>query len=202
MKLKRKMYDKLLKHKSTLNGQKALLIEGARRIGKSTICEEFGRNEYKSYILIDFAKCTNEVKDYFQKHMNNLDTFFMLISTYYGVKLYERESLLIFDEVQMYPKARECIKYLVADGRYDYIETGSLISIKENVKDIVIPSEERHLKMYPLDFEEFCDALGEAQIIDYIQKCFTDRVPLENELHHKAMLLFKQYMLVGGCRKA
>lgn len=202
MKLKRKMYDKLLKHKSTLNGQKALLIEGARRIGKSTICEEFGRNEYKSYILIDFAKCTNEVKDYFQKHMNNLDTFFMLISTYYGVKLYERESLLIFDEVQMYPKARECIKYLVADGRYDYIETGSLISIKENVKDIVIPSEERHLKMYPLDFEEFCDALGEAQIIDYIQKCFTDRVPLENELHHKAMLLFKQYMLVGGgCRK-
>lgn len=179
-----------------------VLIDGARRIGKSTICEEFGRNEYKSYILIDFAKCPNEGKDYFQKHMNNLDTFFMLISTYYGVKLYERESLLIFDEVQMYPKARECIKYLVADGRYDYIETGSLISIKENVKDIVIPSEERHLKMYPLDFEEFCDALGEAQIIDYIQKCFTDRVPLENELHHKAMLLFKQYMLVGGCRKA
>ena len=132
-----------------------VLIEGARRIGKSTICEEFGRNEYKSYILIDFAKCPNEGKDYFQKHMNNLDTFFMLISTYYGVKLYERESLLIFDEVQMYPKARECIKYLVADGRYDYIETGSLISIKENVKDIVIPSEERHLKMYPLDFEEF-----------------------------------------------
>lgn len=198
MKLKRKMYDKLLMLKRTLNGQKALLIEGARRIGKSTTCEEFGRNEYKSYILIDFAKCPNEVKDYFQKHMNDLDTFFMLISTYYGVKLYERESLLIFDEVQMYPKARECIKYFVADGRYDYIETGSLISIKENVKNIVIPSEERHLKMYPLDFEEFCDALGEMQIIGYIQKCFADRVPLEKELHHKAMLLFKQYMLVGG----
>ena len=185
--LKRKMYNKLLTLKKELNGKKAFLIEGARRIGKSTICEEFGKNEYKSYILIDFAKCPDEVKGYFQKHMNDLDTFFMLLSTYYGVKLFERESLIIFDEVQMYPKARECIKYLVADGRYDYIETGSLISIKENVKNIVIPSEERHLSMYPLDFEEFCDALGEGQIIG-----------LENELHHKAMLLFKQYMLVGG----
>ena len=196
--LKRKMYNKLLDLKNNLNGTKALLIEGARRIGKSTICEEFGKNEYRSYILIDFAKCPDEVKDYFQKHMNDLDTFFMLISVYYGVKLYERESLIIFDEVQMYPKARECIKYLVADGRYDFIETGSLISIKENVKDIVIPSEERHLKMYPLDFEEFCNALGEEQITEYIRKCFSERTPLENELHHKAMLLFKQYMLVGG----
>ena len=148
--LKRKMYNKLLTLKKELNGKKAFLIEGARRIGKSTICEEFGKNEYKSYILIDFAKCPDEVKGYFQKHMNDLDTFFMLLSTYYGVKLFERESLIIFDEVQMYPKARECIKYLVADGRYDYIETGSLISIKENVKNIVIPSEERHLSMYQI----------------------------------------------------
>lgn len=121
-----------------------------------------------------------------------------LLSAYYGVKLYERDSLIIFDEVQMYPKARECIKYLVADGRYDYIETGSLISIRENVKNIVIPSGECHIRMYPLDFEEFCDAPGEGQICSYIRKCFADRVPLENELHHKAMLLFKQYMLVGG----
>ena len=196
--LKRKIYNKLSEQKKALNGKKAFLIEGARRIGKSTICEEFARNEYKSYILIDFAKCPDEVKGYFQKHMNDLDTFFMLLSTYYGVKLHERESVIIFDEVQMYPKARECVKYLVADGRYDYIETGSLISIKENVKDIVIPSEERHLKMYPLDFEEFCDALGEVGIIDYIRKCFADKTPLENELHNKAMLLFKQYMLVGG----
>lgn len=196
--LKRKMYDKLLKLKSELNGKKAFLIEGARRIGKSTICEEFGKNEYKSYILIDFAKSPDEVKGYFQKHINDLDTFFMLLSAFYGVKLHERDSLIIFDEVQMFPKARECIKYLVADGRYDYIETGSLISIKENVSDIVIPSEERHLKMYPLDFEEFCGALGEVQIIAYIRKCFEDRVSLENELHYKAMLLFKQYMLVGG----
>lgn len=196
--LKRKIYDKMLRLKAELNGQKAFLIEGARRIGKSTICEEFGKNEYRSYILIDFARCPDEVKDYFRKDMNDLDTFFMLLSTYYGVKLYERDSLIIFDEVQMFPKARECIKYLVADGRYDYIETGSLISIKENVRDIVIPSEERHVKMYPLDFEEFCDALGESEIISYIRKCFADRTPLKPELHRKAMLLFKQYMLVGG----
>ena len=130
------IYYRLLSQKKQLNGSKAILIEGARRIGKSTICEEFGKNEYKSYILIDFAKCTEEVKDYFRKYMNDLDTFFMLLSTYYGVKLYERDSLFIFDEVQTFPKARECVKYLVADGRYDYIETGSLISIKENVKDI------------------------------------------------------------------
>lgn len=196
--LKRKIYDKMLTLKNTLNGQKALLIEGARRIGKSTICEEFGKNEYKSYILIDFAKCPDEVKGYFQSQMNDLDTFFMLLSAYYGVKLYERESLIIFDEVQRFPKARECVKYLVADGRYDYIETGSLISLRENVKDIVIPSEERHLKMSPLDFEEFCGALGEEPIIDYIRKCFADKIPLETQLHYKAMLLFKQYLLVGG----
>ena len=156
------------------------------------------QNEYKSYILIDFAKCPDEVKNYFHKHMNDLGTFFMLISAFYSVKLYERESLIIFDDVQMYPKARECIKYLVADGRYDYIETGSFISIKENVKDIVIPSEERHLKMYPMDFEEFCESLNETEIISYIKKCFENKIPLENELHYKAMLLFKQYMLVGG----
>lgn len=196
--LKRKIYQKLVELKNELNGKKALLIEGARRIGKSTICEEFGKNEYKSYLLIDFAKCPIEVKGYFLKYMNDLDTFFMLLSTYHGVKLYERESLIIFDEVQMFPKARECIKYLIADGRYDYIETGSLISIKDNVKDIVIPSEERHLSMYPLDFEEFCAALGNEQICGYIRDCFMKRIPLENELHHSAMLLFKQYLLVGG----
>ncbi|MBR4750710.1 MAG: ATP-binding protein [Thermoguttaceae bacterium] len=196
--LKRKTYDKLLELKKTLDGKKAILIEGARRVGKSTVCEEFGKNEYKSCLIIDFAKCPNEVKGYFQKHMDDLDTFFMLLSTYYGVKLYERESLVVFDEVQTFPKARECVKYLVADGRYDYIETGSLISIRENVKDVVIPSEERRLKMYPMDFEEFCVALGDEPIVAYIRKCFEERVPLEKELHDKAMLLFKQYMLVGG----
>lgn len=202
MVLKRKIYNRLLDWKKECAGQKAILIEGARRIGKSTVCEEFAKNEYKSYILIDFAICSNEIKNYFNRYISDLDTFFMLLSAAYGKKLYPRESLIIFDEVQMFPKAREAVKYLVADGRYDYIETGSLISIKENVKDIVIPSEERHLKMYPLDFEEFCMALGDTEIIPYIKQCFDKRVPLERTLHNKAMLLFKQYMLVGGMPKS
>lgn len=200
--LKRTIYKKLLEWKKECEGKKAILIEGARRIGKSTVCEEFAKNEYKSYIVIDFAICSDEIKEYFNRYINDLDTFFMLLSTAYGKKLYPRESLIIFDEVQRFPKAREAIKYLVADGRYDYIETGSLISIKENVKDIVIPSEERHLKMYPLNFEEFCIALGEEQMISYIQHCFFNKEPLERNMHNKAMLLFKQYMLVGGMPKS
>lgn len=202
MVLKRKIYEKLLTWKEECRGTKAILVEGARRIGKSTVCEEFGKNEYQTYLLIDFALATAEIKSYFEKYLNDLDTFFMMLSTAYGKRLYPRETLIIFDEVQMFPKAREAIKYLVKDGRYDYIETGSLISIKENVKDIVIPSEERHLKMYPLDFEEFCMALGEDVIIDYIRQCFGRKIPLEQELHEKAMLLFRQYMLVGGMPKS
>lgn len=196
--LERKIYHKLLEWKESASGDKALLIEGARRIGKSTICEEFAKKEYKSYIMIDFAICSDEVKDYFTKYINDLDTFFMLLSTAYGIKLYPRESVIIFDEVQLFPKAREAVKYLVADGRYDYLETGSLISIKENIQNIVIPSEERQIKMYPLDFEEFCDALGETEICAYIKKCFREQVPLERSIHNKAMLIFRQYMLVGG----
>lgn len=202
MLFERKIYDKFLSWKNESQGQKALLVEGARRIGKSTVVEEFGKNEYKSYILIDFSRTTDDVRGYFYQHLNDLDTFFMLLSVNYGVQLYPRESLIIFDEVQMFPKAREAIKHLVADGRYDYIETGSLISIKENVKDIVIPSEERQMKMYPLDFEEFCWALGEKPLIPYIRSCFEKKQPLERSLHDKAMLLFKQYMLVGGMPKA
>lgn len=198
MLFKRKIYDKFLAWKTECAGKKALLIEGARRIGKSTVVEEFAKNEYKSYILIDFAKASSDVKEYFQLYLNDLDTFFMLLSVQYGVQLHERDSVIIFDEVQLFPKAREAIKYLVADGRYDYMETGSLISIKENVKDIVIPSEERQMKMYPLDFEEFCWALGEKPMVTYIRTCFEKREPLERTLHNKAMLLFKQYMLVGG----
>lgn len=198
MVLKRKIYNSLLEWKRICAGTRAVLIEGARRIGKSTVCEEFGKNEYKSYLIIDFSQATEEVKNYFVDHLNDLDTFFMMLSTAYGVKLYERNSLIIFDEVQMFPKARQSIKHLVKDGRYDYIETGSLISIKENVKDILIPSEERHLKMYPMDFEEFCMALGEEQIVAYIKRCFEKKEPLEKGLHEKAMLLFRQYMLVGG----
>lgn len=196
--LRRKVYDKLSQWKNESNGRKAILIEGARRIGKSTIAEEFAKNEYESYILIDFAKKDNEVESYFNKYLNDLDTLFMLLQAHFGVHLKRRRSVIIFDEVQMFPQARAAIKYLVLDGRYDYIETGSLISIKENVKNIVIPSEERHLSMYPLDFEEFCYALNEEMIIDYIKTCFRERKSLEESLHKKAMLLFKQYMLVGG----
>ena len=196
--LKRKIYKKLLEWKKECRGKKALLIEGARRIGKSTICEEFGKSEYKSFLLIDFAKKDKEVEGYFEKYLNDLDTFFMLLQTHFGTKLTERNSLIIFDEVQMFPQARAAIKYLVADGRYDYIETGSLISIRENVKNIVIPSEERHINMYPLDFEEFAIALEEDLLVEYIKKCFEKREPLERSMHNQAMLLFHQYMLVGG----
>ena len=198
MLFERKIYHKFLAWKNEANGKKALLVEGARRIGKSTIVEEFAKNEYKSYILLDFATVSGEIKSYFNLHLNDLDTFYMLLSVQCGVQLYPRESVIIFDEVQLFPKAREAIKYLVADGRYDFIETGSLISIKENVKDIMIPSEERHIKMYPLDFEEFCWALGEQPLIPYIRDCFHQKVPLERGIHEKAMLLFKQYLLVGG----
>lgn len=195
---KRKIYNKLLEWKQNSAGEKALLIEGARRIGKSTIVEEFGRKEYKSYLLIDFNDASSVVKDAFEKYLNDLDTFFMILSTEYNKTLYPHESLIIFDEIQQYPKARQSIKKLVKDGRYDYIETGSLISIKENVKDITIPSEERRLKMYPMDFEEFCWALNEEKMTEYIQSCFNSLKPLEDDFHHKAMLLFKQYILVGG----
>ena len=196
--LKRKIYEKLLTWKTDSKGKKALMIEGARRVGKSTIVEEFAKNEYKSYILIDFSKTTVKIKRYFRDYMEDLDTFFMLLSASFGVTLYPRDSLIIFDEVQKYPRARECIKFLVKDGRYDYLETGSLISIRENVKDIVIPSEEQSIKMYPLDFEEFCWALNNREIITYIKLCYDNKKPLENDMHKQAMMLFKQYMLVGG----
>ncbi len=198
----RKIYKKLLAWKKEASGEKALLIEGARRIGKSTIAEEFGKREYKSYLLIDFNDVSPVVIDAFEKYLNDLDTFFLILSTEYNTTLYPRESLIIFDEIQQYPKARQSIKKLVSDGRYDYIETGSLISIRENVKGITIPSEERSICMYPMDFEEFCFALGERKMTEYIRKCFAEKKPLEENLHHKAMMLFKQYILVGGMPKA
>ncbi|MDD7642532.1 MAG: AAA family ATPase [bacterium] len=198
MLFERKIYAKLLEWKQTAAGEKALLIEGARRIGKSTIAEEFGKNEYKSYLLIDFNDVSDAVLDAFQNYLNDLDTFFMILSTEMRVQLYPRESLIIFDEIQRFPKARQSIKKLVKDGRFDYIETGSLISVKESVKDITIPSEERKLKMYPMDFEEFCMALGEGQMVQYIKNCFEKQMPMEEKLHHKAMLLFRQFIIVGG----
>ena len=199
---KRKMYNRLLAWKRQAAGTKALLIEGARRIGKSTLVEEFAKNEYRSYLLIDFNKVSDSVISAFNNYMNDLDTIFLILSSEYGVKLYPKESIIIFDEIQQFPKARQAIKYLVADGRFDYIETGSLISIKENVKDITIPSEERTQLMYPMDFEEFAWAMNEEPLITYIRQCFDKKVSLEQGLHAKAMLLFRQYMIVGGMPKS
>lgn len=200
MLLKRKIYDDLVSWKKENSGT-ALLIEGARRVGKSTITEEFGKNEYKSYILIDFSIVSDEVKSLFVNYASNLNDFFFFLSTITGITLYERDTLIIFDEVQLFPKARQLIKHLVKDGRYDYIQTGSLLSIKANVSDILIPSEERTIKMYPLDFEEFCWAVGRNDLINYIENQFSALKPL-NEVHTTAMKYFRQYMLVGGMPQA
>lgn len=194
---KRKIYNKLLDWKNESKGDTAILIEGARRIGKSTIAEEFGKNEYKSYIIIDFSVASKIVKDLFLD-LSNLDFFFLQLQLIYHVDLYERESLIIFDEVQLYPLARQAIKHLVRDHRYDYIETGSLISIKKNVKDILIPSEERKISMYPMDYEEFLWAIGDNTTFPIIKKYFDYRKPLGNELNRKLLRDFRLYMLVGG----
>mgnify|MGYP004447348399 CR=1 FL=1 len=201
MEIERKVYQRIKKWKDETCGEKALLIEGARRIGKSTVAEAFGKNEYETYILIDFNKASKKIRDAFDD-LNNLDIFFQTISLEYNTRLYTRNSLIIFDEIQKFPKAREAIKYLVADGRYDYIETGSLISIKENVDCITIPSEERKIKMYPVDFEEFMDYMGEQILMEYIKDCFDKKIALDQKMHAKAMHLFKEYMLVGGMPKA
>lgn len=198
MNIERSIYNKLLDWKKTTNGSKALMIEGARRIGKSTIAKRFGEQAYKSYVLIDFANVSKRITDNFLQNLTNLDIFYQTISLEYGVRLYRRESLIIFDEVQKFPKAREAVKYLVADGRYDFIETGSLISIQENVSDITIPSEERKIKMYPCDFEEFAKARGEDVLLEYIQNCWQKQKPLDVAVHNKAMRIFREYMLVGG----
>ena len=200
--MKRKIYDDILKWKQDWAGKTALLIDGARRVGKSYIAEKFAQSEYKSYILIDFNRASTDVKNLFVNYLNDLDTLFMYLSAYYNVKLYERESLIIFDEVQLFPKARAAIKYLVADGRYDYLETGSLMSIKKNVKDILIPSEERHLKMYPLDFEEFLWALGNDTLMDIIRKFYENKKPMGQALHRKAMDYVRQYLIIGGMPQA
>ena len=197
MEIERKIYRKLLDWKLEANGRKALLIEGARRVGKSTTAEKFAKEQYKSYILIDFNIAPKSVKDNFE-NLNRPDIFFQNLSLEYNVRLYPRESLLIFDEIQKFPKAREAIKYLVADGRYDYLETGSLISIRENVGNITIPSEERKIKMFPLDFEEFMEAMDEKILSDYIRDCYEKQVPPDQKTHAKAMRLFREYLLAGG----
>lgn len=196
--LKRKIYDKLLEWKNQSNGSTAILIDGARRVGKSYIAEEFGKSEYKSYILIDFGKAPQDVLDLFIHDSANLDLFFAKLSAFYAKTLHRRNSLIIFDEVQQFPRARQLIKYLVADGRYDYIETGSLIRLKKNVQDIIIPSEEEHIEMFPMDFEEFLWAMGDEVTVPLIRACFESKTPLGQALHRKIMNDFRQYVLVGG----
>jgi len=196
--LRRKIYQDLLSWKSGSKGSTALLVKGARRVGKSYICEHFGKAEYKSVILIDFSNVPNEIRDYFNNETHDLDIFFNKLSAFYKTRLYKRESLFIFDEVQRFPRARELVKHLVADGRYDYIETGSLISIKHNVKDILIPSEEESIEMHPMDFEEFLWSMDDETTVPFVQQCYEQLKPLGQGLHRKVMNDFRQYMLVGG----
>ena len=195
---KRKIYEELIKWKRISNGSTALLIDGARRVGKSYIAEEFAKNEYKSYILVDFGNVPNDVLHLFAQESSDLDLFFAKLSAFYGIKLFKRDSLIVFDEVQQFPRARQLIKYLVADGRYDYLETGSLIRLKKNVQDIIIPSEEEHIEMFPMDFEEFLWAMGDTVTVPLIKACFESKKPLGQALHRKIMNDFRQYVLVGG----
>ena len=198
---KRRIYDELLNWKQEDNGSTAILIKGARRVGKSTIAEEFAKNEYNSYILIDFTKCANEIRELFDD-VSDLNRIFLKLQLEYGVTLETRNSVIIFDEVQFCPKARQAIKHLVADGRYDYIETGSLISIRKNVKDILIPSEELEVNMYPMDYEEFKWAMNDYATIPLLKQCFKDLKPLGDAINRKLMRDFRLYMLVGGMPKA
>lgn len=197
----RKIYSKLLEWKQESGGKTALLIEGARRVGKSTVAEEFARKEYKSYILIDFSKASKEVRELFDD-VSDLDYVFLRLQLIYGVDLQKRESVIIFDEVQLCPMARQAIKHLVKDHRYDYIETGSLISIKKNIKDILIPSEERKISMLPMDFEEFLWAVGNKATAKLLGEVLEKRIPLGDAVHRKLMRDFRLYMLVGGMPQA
>lgn len=196
--LKRKIYDQLLAWKKNSGGATAMMIDGARRVGKSYIVEAFAKAEYKSYILIDFGNAPKDILDLFVNDSSDLDLFFAKLSAFYSTVLYKRQSLIIFDEVQQYPRARQLIKYLVADGRFDYLETGSLIRLKKNVQDIIIPSEEDHIEMFPLDFEEFLWAMGDEATYPLIRHCFETKTALGAALHRKIMNDFRQYILVGG----
>ena len=197
---KRKLYDRLLEWKHVQNGKTAILIEGARRVGKSTLVEQFAKNEYDSYILIDFNEASEEVTTLFNNLMN-MDYIFLQLQSIYNVVLKKRKSVIIFDEVQNCPRARQAIKYLVKDGRYDYIETGSLISIKKNTKNITIPSEEERVTLYPMDYEEFRWAMGDEATIPLLRTFYDNKLPLA-QAHREAMRNFRLYLLVGGMPQA
>ena len=196
--LRRKVYNRLLRWKSERQGKTAVLLKGARRVGKSTLVEAFGKNEYASCLIIDFFQAPAEVKAYFEDYRTDFDTLFLYLQAFYGVDLVKRKSLVVFDEVQMFPQARGLIKYLVADGRYDYIETGSLLSIRQNVEGIIIPSEEEAVSLGPLDFEEFLWAMGEEKLATLIRRQFEALQPLPDGLHRRAAGLLREYLLVGG----
>ena len=200
--MKRKIYNTLLDWKNSGQGRTALLIDGARRVGKSYIVRKFAQNEYESALFIDFGSASPTVKKLFDDYLDDLDTLFMHLNAFYQVKLTPRKSVVVFDEVQDCPRARAAIKYLVADGRYDYIETGSLTSLQRNVKDIIIPSEERHVKMYPMDFEEFLWANGNDMLMDFIRDRYMKQQPMGALMHRKAIDLFRQYLIVGGMPQA
>ena len=196
--MKRKIYDRLVQWKEESNGRTALLIEGARRVGKSYIVEEFGKNEYDSYVLINFSNASPRIRNLFVNDVHDIPMLLQKLSNLTATEFVKRRTLIIFDEVQKWPRAREAIKFLVEDGRYDYIETGSLISIHENVKDIVIPSEEEKIRMYPMDFEEFCWAMGDTVTVPTIREHFGSRRPLGADIHASFMDTFRRYMIVGG----
>lgn len=198
---KRKIYDRMVQWKDTKKGSTALLIKGARRVGKSTIAEEFAKKEYKSYIIVDFANPPKQLLEAIA-HISDLDYFLMRLQFIYKTTLHERESVIIFDEIQKAPIARQAIKYLVKDGRYDYIETGSLLSIKKNIKDIVIPSEETRITMFPMDYEEFRWALGDTATIPLLKMAFENNVPMGDSTVRGLLRDFRLYMLVGGMPQA
>ena len=200
--MRRKIYSQLLEWKVKRSQKEALLIDGARRVGKSWIVEEFAKREYESYILIDFSEASDVIRDLFHIYKGRWDEFFMHLQLETGVKLKVGKSLIIFDEIQKFPQAREAIKYLVKDGRYAYIETGSLMSINANVKGINIPSEEHRIDMHPMDLEEFMWALGDDMLMDYVRDCFAKRQPLGQSLHRKMMDYLRLYMIVGGMPQA
>ena len=198
---KRKLYEQMLRWKADRDGETALLIQGARRVGKSTLAEEFAKNEYESYLMIDFTEASVEVKNLF-KDISDLDNLFFSLQVHYNTKLTPRKSCIIFDEVQDCPLARQAIRKLVKDHRYDYIETGSLISIKKNIKDIRIPSEETRITLYPMDYEEFRAALGDSVSIELLREAFEAKRPLGDGVVRKLRRDFRYYMIVGGMPKA
>lgn len=202
MVFKRKIYKKMQEWKEKSNGKSAILLEGARRVGKSTIVEAFAQNEYEDYMLLDFAREDKLIRQNFEENIGNLDAFFRNLFLLKGKSLPEKKAVIIMDEVQLFPLARQAIKYLVADGRYDYIETGSLISIKKNVKDILIPSEEYKVKMFPMDFEEFMWAQGDEVTVPAIREAFQNRLPMGEAIHRKILSHFRTYMAVGGMPQA